>query len=238
MGTDGRSSDLGRRLQARRRELGLSIDKAAAGASMDPGYLSYLESSPDPDPTRASLMRLSVVLETSVEALLGGDQEAPPGRGAARPGARLDEIGREECFALIAPGGVGRFVFMEARGPVAVPVNFRLLRRDVVFRTASRTSIANRAGQRRVSFEVDHIDEAQSEGWSVLISGTAHRVDDPAELAQVQALDVQPWAGGTRDTYYRLSPEQVSGRRIHGSTALRGRRYPEAEGSQIAARPG
>ena len=184
---------------------------------MDPGYLSYLESAPEPDPTRATLLRLSVVLETSVEALLGGDQGSPPGRGPARPGARLDEVETEECFALIRSGGVGRFVFLEARGPVAVPVNFRMLDHDVVFRTAASTTLSARAGQRRVSFEVDHIDEAQSEGWSVLISGAAHRVEDPEELARVRALHVQPWAGGARDTYYRLSPKEVSGRRIHGS---------------------
>ena len=123
-------------------------------------------------------------------------------------------MGREECFALIAPGGVGRFVFLEGRGPVAVPVNFRMLGNDVVFRTEATTSLSTRAGQLRVSFELDHIDEAMSEGWSVLLSGTAHRVEDPSELVEVAALGIEPWAGGHRDTYYRLRADEVTGRRI------------------------
>ena len=208
------SSDLGRRLTGRRRELGLSIPYVAAGASMDPGYLAYLESSTAPNPSATTLLRLAVVLRTSVAALQGGDQLAPPGRGPAVPDASLEELTRAECMALVAPGGVGRFVFLEARGPVALPVNFRMLGDDVVFRTADEGAVAERAEQRRVSFEVDHIDEARAEGWSVLLSGCARVVRDEAELAGLRVAAVEPWAGRDRETYVRLTPEEVSGRRI------------------------
>lgn len=214
MAGSGGGSDLGRRLTQRREELGLSLERVAAGASIDPGYLSYLETAADPDPSRSTLWRLAVVLQTSPASLRGGDRGRPPGRGPAGPEPILEEMGRQECFALIAPGGVGRFVFLEGRGPVAVPVNFRMLGQDVVFRTESTTSLSLRASQLRVSFEVDHIDEARSEGWSVLLSGTAHRVEDPTELAEVKALGIEPWAGGVRDTYYRMRTEEVTGRRI------------------------
>lgn len=207
-------SDLGRRLTRRREELGLSIERVAAGASMDPGYLTYLETATDPDPSRSTLWRLAVVLQTSPASLRGGDQGRPPGGSAPGPEPHLEEMGREECLSLIGPGGVGRFVFLEGRGPVAVPVNFRMLGTDVVFRTEATTSLAMRAAQVRVSFEVDHLDDALAEGWSVLLSGTAHRVEDPTELVEVQALGIEPWAGGLRDTYYRLRPEEVTGRRI------------------------
>ena len=82
----GGGSDLGRRLTRRRDELGLSIERVAAGASIDPGYLSYLETTADPDPSRSTLWRLAVVLQTSAASLRGGDQAQPPGR--CPPGAR------------------------------------------------------------------------------------------------------------------------------------------------------
>lgn len=207
-------SDLGRRVRERRDQLGLSVERVAAGASMDPGYLDYLESAPDPDPSPATLVRLALVLQTSVEALSGAGQLAPAGRARARPDAALEHLSPDECTDLISPGGVGRFVFLDARGPVAVPVNYRMLEGDIVFRTAAATSLAARAGQRRVSFEVDHIDDALSEGWSVLVSGEGRVVHDPSELDAARALGVQPWAGGNRDRYYRLHPIEVSGRRI------------------------
>ncbi|MGH3025504.1 MAG: pyridoxamine 5'-phosphate oxidase family protein, partial [Gaiellaceae bacterium] len=65
-----------------------------------------------------------------------------------------------------------------------------------------------------VSFEVDHIDEAMSEGWSVLITGRAQLVDDPAELDRLVQLGVEPWPGGHRDAVIRVVTEAISGRAI------------------------
>ena len=39
-----------------------------------------------------------------------------------------------------------------------------------------------------VAFEVDHIDEAMSEGWSVLVRGHARLIEDPEERAVVASL--------------------------------------------------
>jgi hypothetical protein len=84
---------------------------------------------------------------------------------------------------------------------------------DVVFRAGRQVSIAD-AVRQQVSFDVDHIDDALSEGWSVLLSGTARIITDPAELRHATALGIEPWAGGDRDVYVRLSASQITGRRI------------------------
>ena len=206
--------DLGRRVAERRRELGLSPEDVADRAGMDPAYLRMLETSPSPQLSRPALWRLAAALETTVDSITGGGTQAPPGRG--RPGARpaLDTLDRDECRELIRRGGVGRVVFTEPRGPVALPVNFRILDDDVVFRTMSDSPLVAPVRQERISFEVDHLDEALTEGWSVLISGSAHVVDDPDELAQAESLGVAPWAGGPRDTYIRIVTGEVTGRRI------------------------
>jgi nitroimidazol reductase NimA-like FMN-containing flavoprotein (pyridoxamine 5'-phosphate oxidase superfamily) len=67
-------------------------------------------------------------------------------------------------------------------GVQSLPVNFRFFKDDVVFRTQGTGALATVAGG-TVSFEVDHIDEATSEGWSVVVTGDAARVDDPSEVA-------------------------------------------------------
>lgn len=125
----------------------------------------------------------------------------------------LNVLSREECEAHLAGGGIGRFVFLAERGPVALPVNFRFADGDIVFRTYGAGALAAAAGA-TVSFEVDHIDEAMSEGWSVLVSGRARRVDDPAELAQLVQLGVEPWPGGRRDAVIRVEMVDISGRSI------------------------
>lgn len=208
------SSDLGRRIAQRRQELGLSREELARRAEMDPGYLDYLEHSPVSSMLPGVLLRLAAALETTAVHLRGGDVDQPPGPGRARAHPHLDVLSSEECEAHLAGGGVGRFVFLAPQGPVALPVNFRFLDGDVIFRTRAEGVLAAAAAS-TVSFEVDHIDEAMSEGWSVLITGRARLVDDPAQLEQFAELGIEPWPGGHREAVIRVEAEAISGRAIH-----------------------
>jgi nitroimidazol reductase NimA-like FMN-containing flavoprotein (pyridoxamine 5'-phosphate oxidase superfamily) len=208
-------TDVGTRIAEQRQRAGLSVDEAADRAGMSPEYLAYLESSPDPNPGKGALMRLAAALNTTHEALSGAGMQLPPGRREAAGNAVLTDMSEAECREHLAAGGVGRFLFVEARrGPVAVPVNFKMDGADVIFRTSPDDSMAAAVHQRHVSFDVDHIDDARSEGWSVLLTGTARIVTDPAELDHVRALHVEPWAGGDRPAYVRLTPAKITGRRI------------------------
>ena len=181
---------------------------------MAPSYLEYLETSAAPDPGPGALARLAAALGTTMSALAGTGMNLPPGQRRAARRPVLEELSPAECRACLAPGGVGRFLFMAERGPVAIPVNYRMLGQDIVFRTGRTAGAAAGAQLPRVSFDVDHIDDALGEGWSVLVSGDAHLVTGPAELEQVTALGISPWAGGERDTYVRLTAREITGRRI------------------------
>ncbi len=208
-------TDLGRRICEQRERAGLSRAETAERAGLAAEYLAYLESCPDPNPTQATLIRLAAALGTSPGALSGAGLTLPPGQRGAAANPVLTSLTADECRALMAPGGVGRVLFVEpGRGPVAIPVNYRMDGADVVFRTASGAGITEAVRQGPVSFDVDHLDETLSEGWSVLVTGTASVISDPAELERVAALGVEPWAGGERRVYVRLRVGQVTGRAI------------------------
>jgi transcriptional regulator with XRE-family HTH domain len=211
--TVGCAGDLAKRVAHRREELGLTRDEVARRAGMNSGYLDYLERSPGAQLTAGALLQLAAALDTTPTFLQGGEVDRPPGPGRACPHPRLDGLSKEQCEAHLSGGGVGRFVFLAERGPVALPVNFRLVEGDVVFRTRATGSLAAAAGA-TVSFEVDHIDEAMSEGWSILISGRARRVDDPSEIEQPTWLGIQPWPGGHREAIIRIETTKISGRTI------------------------
>jgi transcriptional regulator with XRE-family HTH domain len=206
--------DLGRRVTERRNELGLTRDTVAIRARMNPSYLETLERSPSPQLSSSALFRLAAALETTAEVLTGEGRLDPPGRTSPTSRPTLDSLDGEACAALISAGGVGRVVFHEPRGPVAIPVNFRVLDNDVVFRTTPSAGLMQSLGEGQVSFEVDQLDEALAEGWSVLISGKAQVISDPFERRLSQALDIAPWAGGDRGVYVRIVPSEVTGRRI------------------------
>ena len=209
------ATDVGRRIAEQRSRAGLSVAEAADRAGMSRGYLAYLESSPAPNPSQATVTRLAAALGAPPDSLTGAGMNLPPGQRDAARNPVLGLLTVPECRAHIAPGGVGRFLFNEpGRGPVAIPVNYRMDGDDVIFRTGSQTSAATGLSEAPVSFDVDHLDDAQSEGWSVLLTGTARLITDQAELRRVSALGVQPWAGGDRDDWVRLHPQQITGRSI------------------------
>ncbi|MFD8236645.1 helix-turn-helix domain-containing protein [Streptomyces sp. NPDC059696] len=206
--------DLGRRITQRRTELGLSRQEAAARAGMSPAYLQYLEERPPADPGAGTLLRLAGALKTTVWHLTGGDTELPPGLGRAARTPRFRELTEAECRSLLSTHGVGRLAVPADSGPLVVPLNYSVVDGGIVFRTEPGTAPAQADGQ-RVAFEVDRIDEAFSEGWSVLVRGPATTVMDPDETARLaeQAYST-PWAGGRRDLWLRIEPVAVTGRRI------------------------
>ncbi|MFJ1967117.1 helix-turn-helix domain-containing protein [Streptomyces sp. NPDC087903] len=208
------SGDLGRRLTARRIQLGLTRGETAARAGMAPGYLRHLEQHHDAAPSRGALLRLAGALQTTVSALTGGDVDLPPGRGQAGRAPAFTELSRTECGDLLSTHGVGRLAVPTASGPVIVPVNYSVIDGTIVLRTA-RGATPSLAADCSVAFEIDGIDDAFSQGWSVLVRGHARVVTDVGEARRLESrVHSTPWAGGRRDMWVRIDPYAVTGRRI------------------------
>ena len=128
----------------------------------------------------------------------------------------LDELSLDESFALLETAHVGRFVYLDDDWPVAIPVNFAVADREVVLRVAGGTKQAAMA-QRRLSFEVDHIDEDHRAGWSVLIRGTGSELSPetlPVFIKQLHGEFPKPWASGVHNTWLKITPTAVTGRRL------------------------
>jgi nitroimidazol reductase NimA-like FMN-containing flavoprotein (pyridoxamine 5'-phosphate oxidase superfamily) len=205
--------DLGKRVARRRAELHLSKAQVASRAGMSLRYLEYVESYPA-RPDFVVLRRLAAALRTTPAALLGAGSQVPPGYGRLGGPPVVTTLLQTECGRLIAAGGIGRIAFGTTSGPVVLPVNFAVVAGTIVIRTSEGSAVDGHADE-RVAFEVDHIDEALSQGWSVLVRGTAHRVSHPAELENIRRdARIWPWPGGNRDVYVRIIPDTITGRRI------------------------
>ena len=131
----------------------------------------------------------------------------------------IEELDEDQCLSLIAGGGIGRIAYASRFGPAVLPVNYALQDGAVVFRTAAhgpldedlRTGIAD--ADYKVAFEIDSIDSAAREGWSVLIQGPAHHVTGSGEDAVRQA-GIESWAPGDRELFVRIVPSRITGRRV------------------------
>jgi nitroimidazol reductase NimA-like FMN-containing flavoprotein (pyridoxamine 5'-phosphate oxidase superfamily) len=206
-------SDLGLRIRRRRQDLGLSPSALAQRTEMSEDYLCYVEQSPTASIGTGPLLRLAKALETTPEFLAGGAAHRPPGRGRPAPHRDLRTLTDEQCWAYLAPGGVGRVVFVDRGRPLALPVNFVCSGRSLLFRT-TEAMVESIAANSIVTFEVDQIDEAMSQGWSVLATGHIRRLRSEDELRKLRDLHVEPWAGGAREHGVQLDPYEISGRAI------------------------
>lgn len=127
----------------------------------------------------------------------------------------LEALGREECIALLATSSVGRLGLLVDGRPEILPVNYAVDGDVVVFRTGFGT-VLNQAALSVVAFEADRIEESGQSGWSVLVQGVAQDIGDAIDRnsERYRSLRLVTWAPGTRERWFSIRPDKITGRRI------------------------
>jgi uncharacterized protein len=128
----------------------------------------------------------------------------------------LEVLSPDECFRLLGAASVGRLVYHDDLGPLAVPVNYGMAGQDIVLRVEGG---AKRAAMQQpmLAFEVDHVDEDGKSGWSVLVRGAGAEVDPERVPALLRTMDGHfptPWASGIHNVWLQIVPHNVTGRRL------------------------
>ncbi|MGR7001661.1 pyridoxamine 5'-phosphate oxidase family protein [Yinghuangia aomiensis] len=105
----------------------------------------------------------------------------------------MEPLTRDEALALLARAGFGRIVFSHHALPAIRPVNHILDGGSIVVRThegAALNALVRGAGDQGVvvAYEADEIDPGTRTGWSVIATGYATAVTDPAELDRYRVL--------------------------------------------------
>jgi nitroimidazol reductase NimA-like FMN-containing flavoprotein (pyridoxamine 5'-phosphate oxidase superfamily) len=145
--------------------------------------------------------------------------EPPP---IIRPPRQPIELTDGECWQLLASVSVGRVVFTQRAMPAIRPVNHVVDGRTIIIRTHLGAAIAARASDARsgprgsvVCYEADELDPARRTGWSVIATGMARLVTDPAAADRYTGA-VEPWIAGDLNQVVAIEPEFVSGIRLVG----------------------
>lgn len=123
-----------------------------------------------------------------------------------------------QCRRLLIADVVGRIGLTTPDGPVVLPVNYSIVDEAVILRTALGGLLHRYAPGQQVAFEVDHVDHDDHRGWSVLATGTASCVEDPAAIDAIRhSWDPRPWAQAVdRQVYLRIPWRTLTGRRVGG----------------------
>jgi hypothetical protein len=70
----------------------------------------------------------------------------------------------------------------------------------------------HRCDEREGGVEAD--DHNASEGWSIIVKGTAQVLNTDAESEEAWRAQRLPWTAGMKPRYVRVYPSEVSGRRF------------------------
>jgi hypothetical protein len=133
--------------------------------------------------------------------------------GTAR---RLMELDRDEALGLLASVPMGRVVFTLGALPAIRPVNHLVHESEVVIRTRLSAKLSVAAAAPRgtvVAYQADELDFVNRLGWSVVVTGLARPVTDPAIVARCERLLV-PWVDTAADSMIGIQAEIVTGFRL------------------------
>jgi len=139
------------------------------------------------------------------------------------PNDGFRELERRECLRRLAKVPVGRIVHTRQALPAVLPVNFCLDHDGAVLLCTSAASELVRAVDGVVvAFEVDEVDPVAHSGWSVVVTGSAGVVTDPAEHERLLRTGPRSWAPSPEEVFVRIEPELVTGRELVGGRSLYG----------------
>jgi nitroimidazol reductase NimA-like FMN-containing flavoprotein (pyridoxamine 5'-phosphate oxidase superfamily) len=128
----------------------------------------------------------------------------------------LEILSTDECYELLAGSRVGRLVYQDELGPLAVPINYAMSGHNIVFRVGGGAKQAA-VEQPILAFEVDEVDADDHSGWSVVARGPAAELQleqVPALLRELHGQFPTPWAAGVHNVWVEIVPESVTGRRL------------------------
>ncbi|MFD3732062.1 pyridoxamine 5'-phosphate oxidase family protein [Streptomyces sp. NPDC058632] len=139
------------------------------------------------------------------------------------PSDGFRELGRQECLRLMGTVPVGRIVYTRRALPAVLPVNFGLDEDgSVLLRTAVASELVRAIDGAVVAFEADDVDAARQAGWSVVVTGPAAVVTDPAEHARLTRTGPASWVPAPREVFVRIGPGLVTGRELVGGQPVYG----------------
>ncbi|MFF7452291.1 MULTISPECIES: pyridoxamine 5'-phosphate oxidase family protein [unclassified Streptomyces] len=132
---------------------------------------------------------------------------------------RLD---RQECLRLLAKVPLGRVVYTRQALPAVLPINFSLgTDASVLLCTSAGSDLVRAIDGVVVAFEADEFTAATRSGWSVVVTGRATVVTDPAEHERLTQTGPDSWMPLRDAVLVRIESEMVTGREFKGTRDTR-----------------
>lgn len=128
---------------------------------------------------------------------------------------RAEVLTPQECWSLLRSVPIGRIaITIDEQAPAVYPVNFRVHRNSIVFRTGDGSPLAALTDLGPITFEADHVDPETGVAWSVVLTGHAHELSLDEAGIHATARLLFSWAPGPKDYLVGVAAEDITGRRF------------------------
>lgn len=124
----------------------------------------------------------------------------------------ITSITEDECWEFLSMQPIGRLGTAVGGEPEIFPLNFAVADRTIYFHTIPGTKVAEVAINEKVAFEVDQWGPEIA--YSVVVKGTAEILETDADIAAAESTNLVSYLEETRDTWVRITPTHVTGRRL------------------------
>jgi nitroimidazol reductase NimA-like FMN-containing flavoprotein (pyridoxamine 5'-phosphate oxidase superfamily) len=142
---------------------------------------------------------------------------------------RVEHLTTTECWRLLESSSLGRLAVEGSGGvPDVFPVNFLVHSGSLYLRSGPGSKMMDIAAHPGVAFEIDGEDPLSH--WSVVIKGSAQRLDSDAEIHESGVEKLASASPTAKDDFIRITPASVTGRRFRKDAGA------PAEASSDAAR--
>jgi nitroimidazol reductase NimA-like FMN-containing flavoprotein (pyridoxamine 5'-phosphate oxidase superfamily) len=146
---------------------------------------------------------------------VAGDEQI---RAQAMRSRQTLELTEAECWPLLGSVSLGRIVFTRHAMPAIRPVNHLVDGETIIVRSHLGSAIVAHAAADAgavVCYEADELDPVRHTGWSVIATGMARLVRDPAAIAGYEQL-LEPWVVRQMDHVIAINPRIITGFRLVG----------------------
>jgi hypothetical protein len=139
----------------------------------------------------------------------------------------VEILGADECWSYLQSSYIGRLAVINGAIPEIFPVNYLVMEKTLLFRTAPGTKLRALLTGAVAALETDGLNAYSTEVWSVVVKGIPEPFDESHISPVIEDANREPWGPGLKEHLICLRPNEVSGRRF--AVASRTRWWPPAD---------
>jgi uncharacterized protein len=129
--------------------------------------------------------------------------------------SEMIELSTHECREHLNRGTMGRLAFSTPNGLRIVPLNYATNGDVIAFRTVADSELGTYGEGAEAVFEIDEVDHAAEQGWSVVAFGRLERPSEDDEVWDIRGWrNPTPWSGDHRSFHMKLRWDRLTGRRV------------------------